>query len=129
MSRQEAKLVAKGKQLNVEYVPSENGRYLAWEFMEELRNSKDGERHAATLDRLFQRLADFGVIENRQKFKKVQGAFWEFKKFQCRVLGFFGGRSGRRRFWLTNACKKKQGKIRPEEIKRAERIRDAWLSG
>jgi mRNA-degrading endonuclease RelE of RelBE toxin-antitoxin system len=43
------------------------------------------------LDVLFERMGEFGVIHNREKFKKLEGSdgVFEFKSFQIRLLCFF----------------------------------------
>lgn len=40
---------------------------------------------------LFERMGDFGVLHNREKFKKLEGSdgIFEFKSFQIRLLCFF----------------------------------------
>ena len=42
---------------------------------------------------LFERMGDFGVLHNREKFKKLEGSdgIFEFKSFQLRLLCFFVG--------------------------------------
>ena len=45
------------------------------------------------LDVLFERMGEFGVLNNREKFKKLEGSdgIFEFKSFQIRLLCFFVG--------------------------------------
>lgn len=73
----------------------------------------------AKLFALFQRLAAFGVINNREKFKKVEDDLWEFKSFQLRILGGF--RPGHF-FVLAHGVRKKQDHLSKADIVTARRI-------
>lgn len=85
--------------------------------------------HAAKVSALFQRLADFGVIANREKFKSLgkRGAdLFEFKSFQDRFIGNF--RPGKR-FLIAAYTRKKKDKLDPTVIKRAVEVlaaNDKW---
>ena len=74
---------------------------------------------------LFQRLADFWHISNREKFKQLgskAGAgrdLWEFKSFQIRLIGNF--RPGNR-FIIAHGVRKKGDDLRKADIERAIRI-------
>ena len=78
---------------------------------------KDTDR--AKLWALFQRLSDFGVISNREKFKKLNDDLWEFKSHQLRLLGAF--RPGRR-FLVAHGVRKKKDDLGRSDIERAVRI-------
>ena len=71
---------------------------------------------------LFQRLAEVGRIENRERFKSLgpRGrGLWEFKSFQIRILGDF--RPGRR-LLLAHGLRKKSDELPVEAIMTALRI-------
>lgn len=103
----------------VEYAVCENGSSPAKEHIESLE-TKDQLKIAA----LFQRMADSGKIENTEKFTREKDSIWAFKSFQFRFPCFQKGRS-----WVvTHGFRKKRNKWPPEELKRAERIRDEHLS-
>lgn len=80
----------------------------------------------AKLAALFQRLADFGRIENREKFKQLGDlakgearSLWEFKSFQLRFLGNF--RPGYR-FVISWGLRKKADRLSPEDMQRAVKL-------
>lgn len=73
----------------------------------------------AKLLALFKRLADFGVISNREKFKKLDGELWEFKSFQLRILGTFRP-SGI--FLLAHGVRKKKDEHSKSDLETARRI-------
>jgi hypothetical protein len=79
----------------------------------------------------FQRLADFGRIENRDQFKQLgpkargEGRYlWEFKIFKVRFFGDFRKRSdGRRRFVVVHGlADKKSDKLRQTDVDTAARL-------
>jgi len=77
---------------------------------------------AAKIAALFQRLADFGMIANREKFKSLGSrgaALFEFKSSHHRFVGDF--RPGRR-FVIAAYMKKKKDHLNPEVIARAVRV-------
>jgi len=122
------RVAARGSRFHIVFACGGNGKYEAEEFLDELKSDANGIRHYIALYSLFERMAETGLIFNREQFKKVDGDIWEFKKFQCRVLGFFAvtGR-GLKCFFLTNGCKKKGDKLPPQVVERAKRIRSEWL--
>lgn len=69
--------------------------------------------------KIIKKLADSGVIHNREQFKKVEGDFWEFKEFQRRILMYY---LPNRRIVLTHGFIKKEHKIPKAEIDRAKTI-------
>lgn len=93
----------------------------------EFENLNDAD--AAKVAALFQRLANFGTIANREKFKKLgkKGVgLFEFKSFQDRFIGDF--RPGKR-FLIASYTKKKKDKLDPAVVKRAVDIlfaNDQW---
>lgn len=78
---------------------------------------------------LFNLLANQGRISSEEKFKKLADrkglAIWEFKRFQLRFLGGF---AADRRFVVTHGLRKKQDRLRPQELERAARILKAHLA-
>jgi len=113
-------IVARGEWGTIEYAVRDNGTRPAEEF---LRSRDPSDR--AKLAALFRRLADFGRIDNRQKFKKVDGEIFEFKCFQIRIGCFQQGRT----WFLTHGFVKKQDKWPKSELARAETIRREHMSG
>ncbi|MCZ6479261.1 MAG: hypothetical protein O6929_02470, partial [candidate division NC10 bacterium] len=89
-------IAAQGAWGKVEWAVDEKGNMPAREFYLGLTD-----RDKAKVNTLFGRLAEFGEIRNREKFKQLgakagqqaQG-LWEFKSFQVRFIGDF--RPGRR---------------------------------
>lgn len=80
----------------------------------------DGDK--AKLNKLFEHLGDHSKISNKEKFKKIEGTdFFEFKSFQIRMPCYFkqGGL-----VIITHGFRKKDDRIPPAEIKRAERIKE-----
>jgi hypothetical protein len=70
------------------------------------------------LGSLFHQMAQTGRINNRERFKKVEGRIWEFKCFQHRMACYQDGR-----FWvLTNGFIKKEDKWPKSELRRAMEI-------
>jgi hypothetical protein len=120
-------LAASGRVLTVEWARDSRGRLPALAvFREEL-----DEQQRIKLRERFQRLADFGKIENREQFKQLgakakgDGRFiWEFKIFRVRFLGDFRALpSGRRRFVVAHGvANKKTDKLSPSDIEKAVRI-------
>ena len=86
-------------------------------------------KEAARMQALFNLLANQGRISSREKFKKLAErkglAIWEFKRFQLRFLGGF---AADRQFVVTHGLRKKQDKLRPQELERAARILKAHLA-
>jgi hypothetical protein len=77
----------------------------------------------ASLHVAMQRLADFGRLQNDERFRTVTGSgLWEFRKNQHRFLGGF---LPARRFVIAAYERKKKWKLRPETIQRALRIMNA----
>jgi hypothetical protein len=113
------RIVARGAWGSVEYATRDNGTRPAEEFIQS-RDPSDQAKLAA----LFRRLADFGRIDNRQKFKKVEGDIFEFKSFQIRIGCFQSGRT----WFLTHGFVKKQDRWPKSELERAQTIRKEHMS-
>ena len=78
------------------------------------------ERDQAKLQTLFDMMASQGKIVNREKFKQINGALYEFKAGQLRMPCFFDSKN---RIVITHGFRKKADDIPPSEIRRAEGVR------
>ena len=114
-------IAADGKWGRVEWATDRNGNMPARSYYLDLTDNDK-----AKILALFQRLADQGFIQNREKFKKLgskakgKGSeFWEFKSFQHRFLGDF---RQNRRFIIAHALQKKSDNLPTSDIARAVRI-------
>jgi phage-related protein len=94
---------------------SSDGQCLAKEFFKSLE-----ERERAKLQTLFDMMASQGKIVNREKFKQIDGALYEFKASQLRMPCFFDSKN---RIVITHGFRKKADDIPPSEIRRAEGVR------
>lgn len=103
-----------GRKFRLIWACESNGKMPAREFV--LAQSP---KNRAKLVALFGRLADFGVIHNREKFKKLEDDLWEFKSFQIRVLGAFRPNGI---FVLAHGVTKKKDELSPSDIEIAKRI-------
>jgi phage-related protein len=111
-------ILCSGRKFTIECAIRSNGTMPAKDFYDhELSNQE-----RAKLKPPITRLADDGRVDNKERFKKVEGTeeLFEFKSHQVRILGFFrpGGR-----FVLTHGLRKKQDRLPKTEIKMAETIR------
>jgi hypothetical protein len=107
----------KGARLTIVYAVCSDHTRPGEEFYDGL-----GDGDKAKLNKLFEHLGDHGKISNREKFKKIENTnFFEFKSFQIRMPCFF--RQGRLVI-ITHGFRKKDDKIPPAEIRRAERIKE-----
>lgn len=122
----ERRYAASGAKSVVEYACDASGRYPAQDWLNELEENQA--KHHAGLLYLFKMYADRGQINNTEHFKKLEGTdptLVEFKKFQCRILGFFNGKGV---LVITHGFFKKQDKMDQSQIERAYRIRSEHLS-
>jgi len=112
----ERPIAYEGAQLTVVYAVALNGSSPGLQYYEE-----QTPKNQARLNKLFQWLGDHGWIKNDQKFKPIEGTdFFEFKDFQIRMPCF-----RRAAFMIiTHGFNKKQGKMPPQEIERAKRLRE-----
>lgn len=114
-------VAAKGAWGTVEWATDSNGAMPAMEVYAGL-----GAPEKAKILSLFQRLAEFGAISNREKFRQLgekAGAkgrnLWEFKDHQRRFIGDF--RPGRRFVVAHGITDKKQNELRKADIEIAVR--------
>lgn len=113
----------RGARLTVAFAVARNGSAPALAFYDHL-----GVRDKARMNKLFQWLGDMGWINNKEKFKPIEGTgLFEFKDSQIRMPCY---RSGSLMI-VTHGFLKKRGRIPPEEIRRALRIQaeDKELEG
>ena len=120
-------LAASGRVLDVEWGRDLRGRLPALKIFK--ADLDEGQR--VKMRERFQRLADFGRIENRDQFKqlgpKAKGEgrhLWEFKIFKVRFFGDFRRRrDGRRRFVVVHGiADKKSDKLRQTDVETAARL-------
>ena len=95
-----------------------SGRSPALDYFNQLPNGD-----ASKMQVLFNRLAEFGRINNKEQFKKLgdqrEHAIWEFKRNQVRFLGGFAPYG---QFLIAHGLRKKRDKHRVEDLERAARI-------
>jgi hypothetical protein len=115
-------IVAQGSKLTVAWARDASGRRHAKEFLE----SKDAPaKDRARLYHWFKVMADMGVINNVEAFKKEMGQIFGFKAFQVRVAAFRHLDT----WYLTHGFIKKKDKWPPAELARAERIMREHMKG
>jgi len=101
----------------VEWATDGRGNLPAREYYRSL-----DEEDRAKMNALFGRLAAFGQISNREKFKNLKPTapdLWEFKSFQLRFIGDFR-RGGR--FLVAHAVRKKKDNLDRPDIEIARRV-------
>jgi phage-related protein len=108
----------KGVAYQIELAQTEKGACPACEFLDGLSDSK-----MAKIIKIIKRLADYGKINNREQFKKVEDDIWEFKGFQTRMPCYF--KKGMR-VVITHGFIKKEDHIGSAQIERTKRIRDEY---
>jgi hypothetical protein len=79
------RLAYKGSAKSIELLVLDDGQCAVADFLEGLDSSQ-----RRKVDVLFELLGEKGAINNREKFKKLEGttSTWEFKSFQVRLLCF-----------------------------------------
>lgn len=114
----EASIAAAGPRITVEWAVDSKGSIPAREFYLELSKGDQAKVMA-----LFRRLADFGQISNREKFKRLgpkageKGrGLWEFKSGQIRLIGDFRPGS---RFVVAQGTVKKADDLPKPDIEKA----------
>lgn len=108
-----------GKFLFYEYLDDRNNRSRFKDFVCSL-NARDRDRFQATL----KKWSEHGKIpSNKERFTHEQGKIYAYKQGQIRIYGFFKSST---EFVFTNGCLKKSRKANPQELERAEEIRQQW---
>jgi phage-related protein len=103
----------------IEYAVCTSVKMPAKEFVEGLKIDEQ-----IRLNALFEKMAAVGKIWNKQKFRHLEDAIYEFKSRQIRMACFQDGRA-----WiLTHGFIKKGAKTPRKEIARAKSIRKEHLS-
>ncbi|AEB10083.1 type II toxin-antitoxin system RelE/ParE family toxin [Desulfobacca acetoxidans] len=116
MSNKQERVFHKGQSRIILFAINENS-CPAEDFLENELSKAERAKIAA----IIKRYAEFGKINNRKQFKKIEGEdFWEFKSFQIRIFCYFKTEG---RVVLTHGCKKKDQKLRRAEIERMKRIK------
>lgn len=103
-----------GKQFTVEYAVKKNGDSESKLFIESLDVGSK-----VKIISLIKRFANFGIIKNKEQFKKVEGKIFEFKQYQTRVMMYFCAKGC---IALTHGFIKKSQKSPSNEIDRAKKI-------
>jgi mRNA-degrading endonuclease RelE of RelBE toxin-antitoxin system len=117
----EARILYRGRTWTI-YLLAEGTREYAREFV----STELTKEQQTQIRRLLRRAADHGLPESPSQFRRLHGHpnLAEFKRFQVRLMCFFDGPS---RIVLTHGFKKKTDATDPEQIKRALRMREAYL--
>ena len=113
-------IVMRGQERIIAYAIRTNGTSPARDFLE----TEVDDRDLAALDRSFIAMAQIGKIHNREKFQKLEGEIWEFKRYQVRIGAFHQGYV----WYLTHGFKKKQDKWPRPQLGRAKAIMMEHLS-
>lgn len=105
----------------VAYAVDKNGKMPAKDFLESVLDK----REAAKMVSRLKRLADHGRINNDEQFKKERNDIFALKIHQRRLYCFIENGV----WYLTNGTekKKKQNRANPQDLDRAERIRNEYL--
>lgn len=108
----------RGQKFIVECAIREDGSSDSKAFLDSMDIKK-----RAKIVKLIERFADFGVIHNKEQFKKVEGKIWEFKHFQTRILMYH---CAIQCIALTTGFFKKGNKIPKTKIDRANQIMNEY---
>ena len=111
-------ILLRGPHFTVECAIRKNGRCESKNFLDSLNRPE-----RAKIIKIIKRLADYGVVHNREQYKKVEGNIWEFKEYQTRILMYHCARGC---IALTNGFFKKGKRIPSEQIKRAITIQGEY---
>ena len=84
-----------------------------------------GDVDKAKIFKIIKRFANFGVIYNKEQFRKVEGHIWEFKNYQTRILMYH---CDRHCIALTHGFIKKGNRISKREIDKANQIMGEYNS-
>lgn len=114
----DASILYSGKRYDISAV-TVHGRCFASEFINQL---EQGEQ--AKIISLLEYTGNYGPPKNREKFKKLEGAIWEFKSYQVRLLCFFDTGAV---IIVTHGFRKKQTRTPKGEIERADQLRKQYL--
>ncbi len=112
------KILLEGNAYSVELAVRKNGKCDTEQFLNKLDI-----KERAKITSLIKRYADYGRISNTEKFKKIEGPFWEFKNFQTRIIMYNFGEGV---IVLTHGLTKKTDKLARKEIDKAKLIKDEY---
>jgi phage-related protein len=112
-------LAYEGEKFTIEWYRDEKGNSQSLEYFMELNEASQDK-----LFLLFKRMAEFGRISDKTKFRHEDDQIYAFKPKPDRFLCFF--QKGRK-IIVTNAFMKKQDKLPKNEKKRAMEYREDYL--
>ena len=108
-----------GQKFTVEWFYDNNGKSIAYDFfMESSENIQD------KLFILIKRIAEFGKISDKTKFRNEGDGIYAFKPQPDRYLSFF---TDKKKIIITNGFKKKTDKLPKSEKKTAMDYRKDYL--
>ena len=93
------KIFCEGKKFTVEVAKRNNGSMPAYDFINKLSKADK-----AKVTAIIKRLADTGIIRNKEKFKSIGNNLYEIKSFQIRIFCCFA--KGRLIILLSGIFKK-----------------------
>ena len=117
--RKPSKLILEGEKVLIEAAVRPNGSILAVDYYDGL-STKEKPKFWV----LFQRMAQEGLIFNREKFKKVEDDIYEFKVDQHRIFCFW---AKNRKLILTHGFYKQSQKAPRDHITKAKTIRKEYV--
>ena len=111
-------ILLKGPCFVVECAIRENGKCDSKTFLDSLDVAP-----RTKILRIIKRYADYGIIHNKTKLKKLEGRIWEFKEFQTRIYWYH---CAPERIALTHGFIKKKRKIPKEQLDKAIKISEIY---
>ena len=112
-------IIYRGQKFTVEWFYDNNGKSVAYDFfMESSENIQD------KLFILVKRMAEFGKISDKTRFRNEGDGIYAFKPQPDRYLSFF---TDKKKIIITNGCKKKTDKLPKNEKKMAMDYRKDYL--
>ncbi len=113
-------LLLEGSWCRVECAIRKNGKSESKAFLDDLPIPD-----RAKILKVVKRYANFGVIHNKEQFRKVEGDIWEFKGSRIRVFMYHRGEGS---IALTHGFMKKTRKTPRTQVERAFRIKNEYES-
>jgi len=112
-------IIYRGQKFTVEWFYDNNGKSVAYDFfMESSENIQD------KLFILVKRMAEFGKISDKTRFRNEGDGIYAFKPQPDRYLSFF---TDKKKIIITNGFKKKTDKLPKNEKKMAMDYRKDYL--
>ncbi len=116
-----AKELFKGERFTIYEIVRE-GKSEIKDFLQSLKNERR-ELHKK-LVKLLEIIAFQGPPKNEEKFRLEEDGIYVIKSFQARIFCFF---DAGKMIMLTHGVIKKGDRARPEDLKKAKDIRNAWM--